>query len=261
MRLPYYAIIRRDLHQQPYDHELQLVSAENHVTLCDLGILAAKSAESVSAENPDVCAQSRWTRTPGGRALLQCPVGPVGVVVIGVLAQNEPEVPFAGDQHPVRALAADTGDPAFRDRVRARRLDRRLDDPDTGCGKHGVESRGELGAPVPDQELEAISPVLKVYQEVPDLLGHPLPRRVGGDPGQCTRRVPCSMKNSTYKRRSSQGGQYRSIGPGQPRVLNLTLEHRDLVTQDQDLHVPGAVGAGEQGEPAEDPENCEVGES
>jgi len=24
VRLPYYAIIRRDLHQQPYDHELQL---------------------------------------------------------------------------------------------------------------------------------------------------------------------------------------------------------------------------------------------
>jgi hypothetical protein len=58
-----------------------------------------------------------------------------------------------------------------------------------------------------------------------------------------------------------QGGQYRSIGPGQPRVLDLTLEHRDLVTQDQDLHVPGAIGTGEQGEPAEDPENCEVGES
>jgi hypothetical protein len=60
---------------------------------------------------------------------------------------------------------------------------------------------------------------------------------------------------------STSTGQDRSIGPGQPRVLDLTLEHRDLVTQDQDLHVPGAAGAGEQGEPAEDPENCEVGES
>ena len=62
-------------------------------------------------------------------------------------------------------------------------------------------------------------------------------------------------------KQTGQGGQYCSIGPGQARVLDLTLEHRDLVTQDQDLHVPGAVGAGEQGEPAKDPENCEVGES
>jgi hypothetical protein len=38
-----------------------------------------------------------------------------------------------------------------------------------------------------------------------------------------------------------QRGQDRPVSPGQPRDLDLTLEHGDLVTQDQDLDVLGAV--------------------
>jgi hypothetical protein len=40
--------------------------------------------------------------------------------VIGVLAEDEPQVPFPSDQHPVQAFAAGAADPAFGDRVRAR---------------------------------------------------------------------------------------------------------------------------------------------
>jgi len=65
---------------------LNLWGAENPVSLCDLGILVNQSAEPIPAENPGVCAQDRWMRTPGRRALLQCPVGPMSVVVIDVLA-------------------------------------------------------------------------------------------------------------------------------------------------------------------------------
>jgi hypothetical protein len=65
-------------------------------------------------------------------------------------------VPLAGDEHPVQALAAGADDPPSGGRVRARRPDRCLDDPDPGCRKHGIERRGELGVPVPDQELEAV---------------------------------------------------------------------------------------------------------
>ena len=43
---------------------------------------------------------------PCGRVLLQCPVRPMAIVMIDVLAQDQPQVPFAGDQHPVQALAA-----------------------------------------------------------------------------------------------------------------------------------------------------------
>lgn len=68
---------------------------------------------------------------------------PVSVVVIDVVAGDKPQVPLAGDQHPVQALAAGTADPVFRDRVRTRRPDRSLDDQRA--------SRGELGVAVPDQ--------------------------------------------------------------------------------------------------------------
>jgi hypothetical protein len=70
----------------------------NSGTGCDLGVLAYQDAEPVPAKNPDVWAQDGWMRTPRRRALLHCPVRPVGVVVIGLLAENEPEMPFAGDQ-------------------------------------------------------------------------------------------------------------------------------------------------------------------
>jgi hypothetical protein len=92
------------------------VGAENPVTLCDLGIFPDQAAEPIPPENANVGFQGMWMRPPGGRVLLQCPVGPVRVV-IDVLAQDQPQVPFAGDQHPVQALAAGAGDPSFGDRV------------------------------------------------------------------------------------------------------------------------------------------------
>ena len=55
------------------------MGAENPVTLCDLGIFADQAAEPVPAQNPDGCARASWMRTPGRRALLQCPVRPVRV--------------------------------------------------------------------------------------------------------------------------------------------------------------------------------------
>jgi hypothetical protein len=49
--------------------------------------------------------------------LVQRPVRPMRIVVIDVLTEDQPQVPFAGDQHLAQALAAGTGDPAFGDRV------------------------------------------------------------------------------------------------------------------------------------------------
>jgi hypothetical protein len=51
------------------------------------------------------------------------------------------------------------------------------------------------------------------------------------------------------------------VSPGQPRRLDLALEHGDLMTQDEDLGVLGVAGPGEQGEPAEYPEHHKVGRS
>jgi hypothetical protein len=52
---------------------------------------------------------------PEGAPVQQC-TGATRLV-IDVLAENQPQLPFNGDQHPVQALAAGTADPAFGDRV------------------------------------------------------------------------------------------------------------------------------------------------
>jgi hypothetical protein len=76
-----------------------------------------QAAEPVPAQNAHTSQFDRRMRTPGGRVLPQCPVPAVDVVVVGVLAEDQLQVLFAGDQHPVQALAAGAGDPAFGDRV------------------------------------------------------------------------------------------------------------------------------------------------
>jgi hypothetical protein len=73
----------------------------------------------------------------------------MNVAVVGVLAQDQPQVPLAGDQHPVQALEAGAGNPALRNRVRTRRPHRRPDDLGPGCREHGVERPGELGVLFP----------------------------------------------------------------------------------------------------------------
>ena len=57
-------------------------------------------------------------QTSHRRAPMQYPVQPVRAAVIGVLTEDHPQVPFAGDQHPVQALAVSAAHPGFGDRVR-----------------------------------------------------------------------------------------------------------------------------------------------
>jgi len=143
-----------------------------------------QAAEPVPPRNPDTCACCGRILPPGGRVLARRPVRPVAVIVIGVLAEDQPQVPFAGDQHPVQALAAGAGDPAFGYSVRARRLDRCLDDPRAHRGEHRIEPGGELRVPVADQELQLVSAALQAHQEIAGLLSDPVPSGMGGDPGQ-----------------------------------------------------------------------------
>jgi len=58
-----------------------------------------------------------------------------------------------------------------------------------------------------------------------------------------------------------QPGQDRTVSPGQARGLDLALEQGDLVAQDEDLGVLGAVGPGEQREQGEHAQDGQVGES
>ena len=56
------------------------------------------------------------------------------VVEVGVLTEDQPQVLLTGDQYPVQALAAGTGNPPLAIAF-ARRLSGRLDDPDTAVAR------------------------------------------------------------------------------------------------------------------------------
>ena len=82
------------------------VGAEYCVTSCDLGVFVDEAAEPIPPENAHIRQGCGWIRTSRGWVLVQRPVRPVRVVVIDVLIEDQPQVPFAGDQHPVQALPA-----------------------------------------------------------------------------------------------------------------------------------------------------------
>ena len=120
-------------------------------------------------------AGGRWSRDRCGRWVLKCWT---------ILAQDDVEVAWSGDQEVVEAFPAQGADEAFGDRVRPRCPDRGADDPDVGAGEDGVERGGELAVPVADQEPEPVGAVAEVHQQVAGLLGDPGPGGVGGDPGE-----------------------------------------------------------------------------
>jgi hypothetical protein len=99
-----------------------------------------------------------------------------------VLAQDEPQVPLAEDQHPAGDLGPGAEHEPLRVCVRARTSGRDLHGFDAGAGHDRVERGGELPGPVTDQEPEVRGAVTEVHQEIADLLRGPRPVRVRGDP-------------------------------------------------------------------------------
>jgi hypothetical protein len=55
-----------------------------------------------------------------------------------------------------------------------------------------------------------------------------------------------------------QRGEHRPVGPVQPRLWVLPAQDRVLVTKNQDLHVFGRTGTGEESKPAGDAAEREV---
>jgi hypothetical protein len=95
---------------------------------------------------------------------------------------------------------------------------------------------------------------VRIGPAAPDQAGVPSQQGPRGDD-------QAQLAELAARQQAGQRGQDRPVSPGQPRRLDLPLEHGDLVTQDQDLSVLGMVGAGEQGQPAEHAQGREVGES
>jgi hypothetical protein len=76
----------------------------------------------------------------------------MGVVMVDVDVQDVFELSSACDQEPVEALAADSADPPFGERVCLRRPKRGSDDLDTLASEHFVEGAAELAVTVMDQK-------------------------------------------------------------------------------------------------------------
>ena len=101
------------------------------------------------------------------------------------------------DQRVVEQFAAAAADPTLHDRVRPRGLDRTAHDPDPHGCEHRVESGGELGIPIAYQELDRLSALVEIDEQVPgcwvtkSLLGWAVTPRIR------MRRVACSMAART----------------------------------------------------------------
>ena len=106
------------------------------------------------------------------------------VVVADVSGKNSFEVPAVHDQDPVEALAADSADPPFDERVRAGRSHWCPDRADALGAEHLVESSRELAVAVVDQEPDRLLALDEGFDDVPGLLGRPLPCRARRDARQ-----------------------------------------------------------------------------
>jgi hypothetical protein len=81
------------------------VGADNAVTSRDLQILVDQAAEPVASPDADVVVRRRDVGPAVGWSLAERPMRPVGVVVSDVFAEDVLQVPSAGDEDPVGALA------------------------------------------------------------------------------------------------------------------------------------------------------------
>ena len=107
-------------------------------------------------------------------------MGSPSVVVGRVLGQDQPQMPFAEDQHPVGDLGPGGEHEAFRKSIRSRAARRDLHGLDTGAGQDRVKRCGELPGPVADQEPQVRGAFTQIHQQVADLLSCPRPVRIRG---------------------------------------------------------------------------------
>jgi hypothetical protein len=106
------------------------------------------------------------------------------LIVVGpILVQDSPKMCLVPDEGAVQEFASVSADPAFDDRVHTRRL---------YVAKHAVRMPASartasntavrIGPAVADHELNPVSLLAEVREEVAGLLGGPLPGGMQGDP-------------------------------------------------------------------------------
>jgi hypothetical protein len=124
-------------------------------------------------------------------------VGSSTVVVANVLREHSVQVPLVEDQHAVREFGSKGADEPFGDTVRARAARRNPDHADAHIGQDGIEGRGELAGPIPDEELELGEAIAEIPHEVTDPLSGPSTVGLMVAPRRCTNRPATSSTKNT----------------------------------------------------------------
>ena len=125
-------------------------------------------------------------------------MGPVPVVMGGVLAENRPQMPFVVDEHPVGAFGSCGAYPPLGIAVRTRGPRRGLHYLHALAAEDLVERTGELGVTVPGEEAEGAGPIAELHEQIAGLLRGPGAVRVGGHAEDV--QVATSMTNRMYRR-------------------------------------------------------------
>ena len=115
--------------------------------------------------------------------LIQTSVRTMLYVVDYVLGQDSLQMSTTKDQHMVEALTADCADEALSERIGSGSPHRGADDPDAVGSEDLVDTRGDLGISVSNEELDTMGLVLQRQGQVPRLLDNPWASRMSGDPG------------------------------------------------------------------------------
>ncbi len=106
----------------------------------------------------------------------------LSVEVPGVPAEDSLELAMTDDEDPVEAFCPHRPHPTLCVGVGPRGSNRRLDHSDALAVEHCVEAGGELGVPVPDQELDGATAVGEITGQVVSNLGDERGSRMVGDP-------------------------------------------------------------------------------
>ena len=122
--------------------------------------------------------------------------------MIDVDAEHLLELSPADDQDPVEAVTSDGADPALGKRVRFRGLEGCADHFNTLAAEDLVEAVRELAVAIVDEEADRCRALRERPGQLTGLLNCPRSARVCGATGQMQRRLPSSMKKSTYSRPS-----------------------------------------------------------
>jgi hypothetical protein len=77
-------------------------------------------------------------------------------------------------------------------------------------------------------------------------------------PGQESARGHDPVQPKTPGQQPGQRGDHGPVSPVRSRAGHLTMQHGDLVTEDQYLHVLGGIASHQQRQPAEHPNHGQV---